>query len=50
MNVQALKTVRRLYCVDGVPTHTQRHNCLQWVRSLRFLGNKWLLATPLGKL
>jgi hypothetical protein len=50
MNVQALKTVRRLYCIDGVPTSTQRHNCHQWVRSLRFLGNKWLLATPVSKL
>jgi hypothetical protein len=50
MNVQALKTVRRLFCIDGVPTHVQRHNCQQWVKSLRFLGNKWLLAKPVSKL
>jgi hypothetical protein len=49
MNVQALKKVRKLFCINGVPTHTQRHNCRQWVRSIRFLGDKWLLATPVTK-
>lgn len=44
MNTQALKTVRRLFCIDGVPTHIQRHNCKQWVKSIRHLGNNWLLA------
>ena len=44
MNTQALKQVRSLFCVDGVPEHTQRHNCRQWVKSIRFLGDKWLLA------
>ena len=24
--------------------HTNRHNMRQWVRSVRFLGDKWLLA------
>jgi hypothetical protein len=50
MNVYALKKVRKLYYVEGVPTSTQRHNCKQWVRSIRFLGDKWLLAAPVGKL
>jgi hypothetical protein len=44
MKTEALKTVRRLYCVDGIPRNLQRHNCQQWVRSIRFLGDKWLLA------
>jgi len=50
MNVQALIKVRKLFCIDGVPAHTQRHNCQQWVKSVRFLGNKWLLANPVSKL
>lgn len=49
MNVQALKTVRRLFCIEGVPTRIQRHNCQQWVKSIRHLGDKWLLATPVSK-
>lgn len=44
MNTRFLKRVRNLYCIDGVPTHIQRHNCRQWIKSIRFLGNKWLLA------
>jgi hypothetical protein len=50
MNVQALRTVRRLFCIDGVPTHTQRHNCRQWVRSIRYLGDKWLLVKKVQKI
>jgi hypothetical protein len=49
MNVKALKTVRRLFCIEGVPTNVQRHNCKQWVRSIRHLGDKWLLAIPVSK-
>lgn len=49
MNVQALKKVRNMFCVEGVPIRTQRHNCRQWVRSIRYLGDKWLLATPMAK-
>jgi len=49
MNVQALRKVRKMFCVDGVPAHTQRHNCHQWVRSIRYLGDKWLLANPIQK-
>lgn len=49
MNVQALVKVRKLFCVDGVPVNVQRHNCQQWVRSIRYLGDKWLLATPVQK-
>jgi hypothetical protein len=50
MNVQALKRVRKLFCIDGVPVSTQRHNCRQWIKSIRFLGDKWLLATQVTKL
>ena len=49
MKTQALSKVRSLFCFDGVPVSTQRHNCRQWVRSIRFLGDKWLLAKPVSK-
>jgi len=49
MNTQALTKVRQLFCVDGVPAHIQRHNCRQWIKSIRFLGDKWLLAKQVGR-
>ena len=49
MNTAFLKRVRRLYGVDGVPAHIQRHNCRQWVKSIRFLGDKWLLAKQIER-
>jgi hypothetical protein len=49
MNTKMLKRVRSLFNVEGVPTHTNRHNQRQWVRSIRFLGDKWLLATPVQR-
>jgi hypothetical protein len=33
-------------CAD---TKTNRHNQRQWIRSIRFLGDKWLLAKPINK-
>lgn len=49
MNTQALQTVRRLFQVQGVPSHIQRHNMRGWVRSVRHLGDKWLLATKVER-
>lgn len=46
MNTQALQMARRLFVVQGVPTSTQRHNMRSWVRSVRFLGDHWLIAKP----
>ena len=43
MNTARLTQVRSL--VPG-----QRAYQLQWVRSVRFLGDKWLLAVPRGHL
>jgi hypothetical protein len=50
MNTQALTKVRQFFCVQDVPISTQRHNCRQWVKSMRHLGDKWLLAKKVGKL
>lgn len=51
MKTRALKMVRQLFAVDAVPIHTQRHNQRQWVKSIRQLGDRWLLAKsqPLQK-
>ena len=49
MNTTALSMARRLFQIKDVPTHTQRHNIRSWVRSVRHLGNKWLIATPQEK-
>lgn len=49
MNTQALSMARRLFQIDGVPSHTQRHNIRSWVRSVRYLGDKWLIANPIQK-
>ena len=49
MNTAFLTRVRGLYCVDGVPVSTQRHNMREWVKSIRFLGDKWLLAKPINR-
>jgi hypothetical protein len=46
MNTTRLKHVRRLFANPYVPQSTVRHNCRQWVRMVRFLGDKWLLAAP----
>jgi hypothetical protein len=46
MNITALQMARRLFIIDGVPANTQRHNMRSWVRSVRFLGDNWLIAKP----
>jgi hypothetical protein len=49
MNTQLLKHVRTLFVHDMVPTSTARHNMRQWVRSVRRLGDKHLLAVKVVK-
>jgi hypothetical protein len=49
MNTKYLTQVRSLYCVAGVPVSTQRHNCRQWIKTIRILGDKWLLAKPIKR-
>jgi len=43
MNTIMLIKVRQLFNVDYVPRSTNRHNQLQYVKSLRKLGSKWLV-------
>lgn len=49
MNTKLLKHVRTLFVHDMVPTHTARHNMRQWVKSVRMLGDKHLLAIKVPK-
>ncbi len=46
MNTKMLKHVRQLFNAPHVDKSINRHNQRQWVRSVRFLGDKWLLAKP----
>jgi len=48
MNTTLLSIARRNFCRDYIPLSTQRHNMRAWVRSLRILGDKWLLAQHLN--
>ena len=46
MNTRLLRRVRRHFSSDLVPMHVNRANRRAWVRSVRLLGDKWLLHTP----
>jgi hypothetical protein len=46
---QLRRKARVMYNNDMVPDYINRHNQRQWVRSIRFLGDKWLLATPVQR-
>lgn len=45
-----LRRARRLYSVPDVPASINKHNRHQWVRSVEFLGDRWLLAIPQGRI
>ena len=49
MNTAILKRVRLLFVHETVPMSTARHNMRQWVRSVRMLGDKHLLAVKVPK-
>lgn len=46
MNTTILRRLRHLFRNDNAPRHVQRHNMKSWVRSVRYLGDRWLLAKP----
>ena len=49
MNTSMLRRVRRHFAHSMAPAHVQRHNMRAWVRSVRMLGDKWLLAKPIER-
>lgn len=50
MNTKMLTTARRLWCVGHADRATQRANMRKWVRSVRLLGSRWIMAAPEPKL
>ena len=49
MNITLLRRARLHFVHDMAPVRTQRHNMRQWAKSLRFLGDKHILAKQVGK-
>lgn len=49
MNTTALKYVRNLFQTYQAPPQTIRSYQRQWVRSVRQLGDNWLLAKKIEK-
>ena len=50
MNTHALKYVRNLFQTYDAPPQTIRSYQRQWVRSIRNLGDNWLLAKKVNRL
>ena len=50
MNTKLLTTARRLWCVGHADRATQRANMRKWVRSVRLLGSRWIMAASQPRL
>jgi hypothetical protein len=50
MNIQKLKYVRQLFVTYQAPPQTIRSYQRQWIRSIRHLGDNWLLAKKVQRL
>jgi hypothetical protein len=46
---ELVRRAHALYNNPNVPTHVNRHNRRQWVRSVQLLGDKWLIAKPIER-
>jgi hypothetical protein len=44
MKTKLLRAGRRLWCIGHADRATQRANMRKWVRSLRLLGDRWVMA------
>lgn len=49
MNTANLTRARKLFDIPGVPRKVVRHNMRQWVRSVRYLGDKWVVRRNVPK-
>lgn len=49
METKALRHVRRLFNNPHIPVEHNRSYRRQWVRQIRLLGDKWLLAKPVER-
>ena len=50
MKTHALKYVRQLFQTYDAPPQTIRSYQRQWIRSVRYLGDIWLLAKKVQRL
>lgn len=50
MNTTVLKKLRAAYNNPWVPPEFNRSYQRQWVKQVRRLGDKWLLAKPVNRL
>lgn len=48
-NLTLARRAVRLYSNDLVPKATNRFNQRAWLRSVTWLGDRWLLANPIKK-
>lgn len=48
--MQLARQAIRLYSNPRAPKHINRHNQRAWIRSVQFLGDKWLLAKKVGRI
>jgi len=50
MNIKYLSQVRRIFASYDAPPATIRSYQRQWVRSVRKLGDKWLVAKQIERI
>lgn len=50
MNTRFLKRVRAMFATYDAPPDVIRSYQRQWVRSVRRLGNNWLVAKPIERI
>jgi hypothetical protein len=50
MNTRFLKRVRAMFASYDAPPEVIRSYQRQWVRSVRRLGNNWLVAKPIERI
>ena len=50
MNTRLLKQVRRIFALYDAPQPVIRSYQRQWVRSVRHLGDKWLVAKQIERI
>ena len=46
---QLRRKARVIYNNDMVPDHINQHNQRKWVRAVLRLGDRWLIAKPIGR-
>ncbi len=50
MNTRFLTHVRKMFRTYDAPPEVIRAYQRQWVKSVRQLGDKWLVAKPIGRI